>query len=94
MKKVSCYDKELLNTEETVERYGLSNRKFTRFLNQEGLPFIVMYHKRKLIARSKFEAYLRLNPNLLEEMKNDQTHRPKTARLEEPHITAWRIHTT
>ena len=88
MKKVPCCDKEIMNVEETLVRYELSNRKFRSFLRQDDLLFILMYHKRKLIVRGEFEVYLGLNPNLLEEMKNAHSHGSKETRPKEPHIAA------
>lgn len=65
-------EKSIFNQEETAVFYRLSRRKLFRLLKQEKLPFVVMYNKRKLIDREKFEAYLRFRPELAEELKKGE----------------------
>ena len=70
MKKCPLEEKHLFNPEEAVQYYGLSRVKLRRLLEcGEYLPFLLFYRKRKLIERSKFEAFLKINPELREFLK-------------------------
>ena len=70
MKKCPLEEKHLFNPEEAVQYYGLSRVKLRRLLEcGEHLPFLLFYRKRKLIERSKFEAFLKINPELREFLK-------------------------
>ena len=70
MKKCPLEEKNLFNPEEAVQYYGLSRVKLRRLLEcGEHLPFLLFYRKRKLIVRSKFEAFLGINPKVREYLK-------------------------
>ena len=57
--------------EEAIEFYNLSRRKFKRMLDEdEDLPFIAYFRKRKLIIRDEFEKYMEENPELKEVLRN------------------------
>ena len=61
--------------EEAIEFYNLSRRKFKRMLDEdEDLPFIAYFRKRKLIIRDEFEKYLEENPELKEALKNGKAN--------------------
>ena len=48
--------------EEAIEFYELSRRKLKRFLEEnEELPFVAYYKKRKVIIRDEFEKYMEEN---------------------------------
>ena len=80
MKKPALGDKDVFNPSETAEFYGLSRRKFFRFLNEAtGLSFIAMYNTRTLIIRAEFEAFLRFHPETKEALKNGKPPIPKKA---------------
>lgn len=64
-------DKEILNPDETIRLYKLSNRKFRRFLAEERRSFVLTYSNRNLVIRSKFEEYLEQNPRIREELRNN-----------------------
>ena len=79
MKKCPLEEKNLFNPEEAVQYYGLSRVKLRRLLEcGEHLPFLLFYRKRKLIERSKFEAFLKINPELREFLKPRPYHKPRT----------------
>ena len=78
MKKPALGDKDVFNPSEAAEFYGLSRRKFFRFLNEAtGLPFIAMYNTRTLILRAEFEAFLRFQTK--EALNNGKPPIPKKA---------------
>ncbi len=80
MKKSTLADKEVFNPSEAAEFYGLSRRKFFRFLNEAtGLPFVAMYNTRALIIRAEVEAFLRFHPETKETLKNGKPPIPKKA---------------
>ena len=64
-------DKEILNPDETIRLYKLSNRKFRRFLAEERRSFVLTYSNRNLVIRAKFEKYLEHNPKIREELRNN-----------------------
>ena len=71
MKKVSLEEKEIFNPEEAITFYGLSRRRFYRFLGQDKeLPFLAKYKKRKLILRQEFETFLKQRPELKDHLRN------------------------
>ncbi len=72
MKGSPLQEKATLNQEETAKLYDFSRRKLFRLLKQKNLPFVVMYNKRKLIDREKFEAYLRFRPGLKKDLQNGE----------------------
>ena len=75
MKKPALGDKDVFNPSEAAEFYGLSRRKFFRFLDEAmSLPFIAMYNTRTLIIR-----FLRLHPETKEALKNGKPPIPKKA---------------
>ena len=74
LKRAELQEKDTFNPEETILFYQLSRRKFTRFLEEnEDLPFIAYFRERKLIIRSEFENYMRMNPEIKEGLKNART---------------------
>lgn len=80
MKKPALGDKDVFNPSEAAEFYGVSRRKFFRFLNEAtGLPFIAMYNTRTLILRAEFEAFLRFHPETKEALKNGKPPIPQKA---------------
>ena len=72
MRRVALQEKATLNPEETAQLYDFSRRKLYRLLQQKNLPFVLMYNKRKLIDREKFDAYLRFRPGLKESLRNGE----------------------
>lgn len=69
MKKPYLSEKAYLNIQETIEFFGLSARKFSRFLKSEKCSgFLAFYHKRPLILREVFEEFLEENPKIKEEL--------------------------
>lgn len=71
MKKVSLEEKEIFNPEEAITFYGLSRRKFYRFLEQDKeLPFLAKYKNRKLILRQEFETFLKQRPEVIAHLRN------------------------
>ncbi len=72
MKRSPLMEKATLNQEETAKLYDFSRRKLFRLLKQRNLPFVVMYNKRKLIDREKFETYLRFRPELKKDLRNGE----------------------
>ena len=72
MRRVALQEKATLNPEETAKLYDFSRRKLYRLLQQKNLPFVLMYNKRKLIDREKFDAYLRFRPGLKESLRNGE----------------------
>ena len=80
MKKPALGDKDVFNPSEAAEFYGLSRRKFFRFLDEAtSLSFIAMYNTRTLIIRAEFETFLRLHPETKEALKNGKPPIPKKA---------------
>lgn len=80
MKKPALGDKDVFNPSEAAEFYGLSRRKFSRFLNEAaGQPFIAMYNTRTLILRAEFEAFLKFHPETKEALKNGKPPIPQKA---------------
>ena len=80
MRKVLLQEKGTLNPAETAELYDFSRRKLFRLLQQKNLPFVLMYNKRKLIDREKFDAYLRFRPGLKESLRNGEPmSKPRSA---------------
>lgn len=71
LKRAQLEEKEIYNPEEAIEFYDLSRRKFRRLLEEnEELPFVAFFGKRKIIIRSEFENYLEENPETREGLKN------------------------
>ncbi|MCR0391487.1 hypothetical protein MKD04_05695 [[Clostridium] innocuum] len=78
MKKPVPEQKDILNPEEAITCFGLSRRKFNRFLNNgKKYTFTALYGSRKLIIRTEFEKYLEQNPGVKEELKNGKSRPPK-----------------
>ncbi len=59
--------RDLLTQEEAARHFGLSRRKFYRWIKEPN-KFVVFYGKRRLILREKLEKYFRLNPGEREAM--------------------------
>ena len=79
MRKVPLQEKGTLNPVETAELYDFSVRKLSRLLKQKNLPFVLMYNKRKLVDREKFDEYLRFQPGLKESLRNGEPpYKPKS----------------
>lgn len=69
MKKPELSEKTYLNIREAIELFGLSARKFTRFLkNGNCYSFLVFYHNRGLILREEFQRFLENEPKAKEEL--------------------------
>ncbi len=65
--------KEILNPGEAIQLYGMSARRFQRLLqSKRKLPFLALYHKRKLIIRAEFDKYLEEHPEEKEHLKKCQ----------------------
>ena len=79
MRRVALQEKATLNPEETAQLYDFSRRKLYRLLQQKNLPFVLMYNKRKLVDREKFDEYLRFQPGLKESLMNGEPpYKPKS----------------
>lgn len=69
MKKPKLSEKTYLNVREAIELFGLSARKFTRFLkNGDHYSFLAFYHHRVLILRDEFQRFLENEPKAKEEL--------------------------
>ncbi len=76
MKKPDLSEKTYLNTREAIELFGLSARKFSRFLKNGGrYDFLVFYHNRVLILREEFEKFLENSPMAKEELLCRETRK-------------------
>ena len=65
MAKVNLVEKDILNPQETIEYFVLSQRKFYAFLKDtDGGDFLAYYGKRKLILKDAFGKYLLKHPEL------------------------------
>ena len=71
MKKPALSEKDFLNSEEAIELYGLSRRRFYRLLKEKKKnSFTALYGSRRLVIRKEFEKYLDENPEEREALKN------------------------
>ncbi len=71
MRKPQLCQKDTLTPSETLVYFGLSKRKFDRFMAEgKAKDFTVYYGTRKLILRAKFERYLNSNRQVKEELMN------------------------
>jgi len=85
MARAELKSKDIFNPEEAVEFYRLSRRKFKKLLSQEEpLPFIAFYGKRKLIIRSEFERYVERHPEVMEEIKSAKEKLREEKRFQAP----------
>ncbi len=75
MKSALSGQKNLLTPEETIRYFGLSPRKFYRWLKQSH-SFVVFYRKRKLILRTELERHFCNHPEEMEVVK--RVRRKKT----------------
>ena len=74
MKKPELSEKTYLNVREAIELFGLSARKFTRFLkNGDHYSFLAFYHNRVLILRDEFQRFLENEPKAKEELLFKET---------------------
>ena len=65
--------KAILNPGEAIQMYGMSARRFQSLLkSKRKLPFLALYHKRKLIIRAEFDKYLEEHPEEKEQLKKCQ----------------------
>ncbi len=60
--------KNILTPEETISYFGLSQRKFYRWLKQPH-SFVAFYRKRKLILRTELERHFQNHPEEREVLK-------------------------
>ena len=62
--------KAILNPGEAIQLYGMSARRFQHLIqSKRKLPFLALYHKRKLIIRAEFDKYLEEHPEERERLK-------------------------
>lgn len=71
MRTALLEQKIFLNPEEAIRHFGLSQRKFYRWL-KEPHSFVAFYGKRKLILRTELEQYFRKYPEEKEALKRDR----------------------
>ena len=69
MKPQPLGQRDLLTQEEAARYFGLSQRKFYRWL-KEPHKFVAFYGKRKLILRAELEKYFMQNPEERKAMAN------------------------
>ena len=69
MQQTPFSEREYLYTYEAIEYWGLSQRKFYKFLAEGTYDSIAYYGKRKLILRVKFERYICKNHDIWEALK-------------------------
>ena len=75
MRRAELETKSTFIPEEAIEFYELSGRKFKRLLEEDDdLPFIAYFRKRKLIIRDEFEKYMEENPGIKEGLKSGKTN--------------------
>lgn len=78
MKKPQLEAKETLTTFEAMELFGLSKRKFEKFIAAGKCDaFIVYYNTRKLILRAAFSGYLDTHHEIREELLNNGRQKNK-----------------
>ncbi len=69
MIKPKISEKTYLNVREAIELFGLSARKFTRFLKSgDHYSFLAFYHNRVLVLREEFQHFLESEPKAKEEL--------------------------
>jgi hypothetical protein len=74
MAKPNLAEKDVLNPQETIKYFNLSNRKFYKFLSEtDGGDFLAYYKERKLIIRVAFQRYLFQNPQIKEVLTNGES---------------------
>ena len=65
--------KAILNPGEAIQLYRMSARRFYQLIqHRKRLPFLALYHKRKLIIRTEFDKYLEEHPEEREHLKKCQ----------------------
>ena len=74
LKRAQLEDKSIFNPEEAILYYGLSRRKFKRLLEEDDLPFIAYFRKRKIIIRDEFEKYMEENPEIMEGLQSGKAN--------------------
>ena len=78
MKKPQLATKETLTTFEARELFGLSKRKFERFIEKGKCDaFLVFYNTRKLILRAAFADFLNTHTEIREELLNHGRQKDK-----------------
>lgn len=76
MNKPLLEDKALLTVEEAAALFGLSRRKMFRLTDEDNLPFMAMYGKRKLVIKDEFLVYLS-KPEIKEDLANGKPRTKK-----------------
>lgn len=76
MNKPLLEDKALLTVEEAAALFGLSRRKMFRLTDEDNLPFMAMYGKRKLVIKDEFLVYLS-KPGIKEDLANSKPRTKK-----------------
>jgi len=69
MREAELAQKDILTPEEAIRHFGLSRRKFYRWLKNPH-AFVAFYRTRKLILRAELEKYFLRYPEEREEMAN------------------------
>ena len=69
MKQIPLGMKDILTTEEAIRHFGLSTRKFCRWLAKPH-SFVVYFRKRKIILWGELERYFLRHPEEREAMAN------------------------
>ena len=69
MKPVQLGMKDILTPEEAIRHFGLSRRKFYRWMKKPH-SFVAYFRKRRLILRGELERYFRKHPEEREAMAN------------------------
>ncbi len=69
MKSTPLELKDILTPQETIRCFGLSQRKFYRWM-KEPHEFVAFYRKRKIIMRAELEKYFRMHPEEKEALAN------------------------
>ena len=75
MRSALLEQKNILTPEETIRHFGLSQRKFYRWLKQPH-SFVAFYRKRKIILRTELERHFLNHPEEKEALK--RVRRKKT----------------
>jgi hypothetical protein len=74
MARPNLAEKDVLNPQEAIKYFNLSNRKFYKFLSEtDGGDFLAYYKERKLIIRVAFQRYLFQNPQIKEVLTNGES---------------------
>jgi heat shock protein HspQ len=78
MAKPNLAEKDVLNPQEAIKYFNLSNRKFYKFLSEtDGGEFLAYYKERKLMIRVAFQRFLLQNPQVKEVLTNGESRQRK-----------------